>query len=563
MQYEYDYRGRSSLRDTRGGRELQLSPNLARDAVSFHGELRDPLRFREAISTLHHVVAQDLTFQRRDKTAWQRWQADEARQLAQLQQAALDDDPQAWQFFQQHTAAVAEYRQLQTQLRRELIRSERPQWITLLDPVVNVADDVVTFELFSRDESSYARLTCDTDAAFASTGDVLPGTTNVDYSLELYEHFQTLRSYRSTRLSIESSGLAAETCEDIQHGGGNWLRQEKIDLPNSWLAGFLHVQAAMLLTGARVSLSVEALYSLLAWLKRHRARTSPRAIRFELTPGAFPRLVLEPWEQVIESRAALFNGDQPRTIRLWGARRLLTLARALPLVDSVDVHLLETGLPSFWVLKMRELRLTLGLSGWTSNDWTGAAALDAIFPPQELQAEHAELVAERLRFLRRGTLEELVPENAAPTENGQNQTAAALLQLARAGQAIYDLDAGVFRWRQILPAPFDWQQFETDNPERAAAERLLRERQVKITARTRTETDWHITGLSGGRDVELHVNADGRLLRGQCNCSYHFRNGLRRGPCRHLRALHQVNAAAERSTPLLARWWQSLTTKRR
>ncbi|MEZ4309869.1 MAG: hypothetical protein R3F14_17665 [Polyangiaceae bacterium] len=33
------------------------------------------------------------------------------------------------------------------------------------------------------------------------------GTTNVDYSLALYEHFQTLRTYRPTRLLVDPSGF--------------------------------------------------------------------------------------------------------------------------------------------------------------------------------------------------------------------------------------------------------------------------------------------------------------------------------------------------------------------
>ena len=53
----------------------------------------------------------------------------------------------------------------------------------------------------------------------------------------------------------------------------------------------------------------------------------------------------------------------------------------LPLAERFDVYLLGTGLPSFWVAQMGEMRLTLGLSGWTVNDWTRSAALDLLAPP--------------------------------------------------------------------------------------------------------------------------------------------------------------------------------------
>ena len=62
------------------------------------------------------------------------------------------------------------------------------------DPVVTVAPDVLFFECFSKDESSYGCLTVDRER-FATPGDVALGTTNVDYSLPLYEEFQRLREH--------------------------------------------------------------------------------------------------------------------------------------------------------------------------------------------------------------------------------------------------------------------------------------------------------------------------------------------------------------------------------
>ena len=57
-------------------------------------------------------------------------------------------------------------------------------------------------------------------------------------------------------------------------------REEKIDLPAGWLRGLMQVQAGMAMPMRRITLSRAAVYSLLAWLKRHKARTSPRALRF-------------------------------------------------------------------------------------------------------------------------------------------------------------------------------------------------------------------------------------------------------------------------------------------
>ncbi|MBI2478718.1 MAG: metal-binding protein, partial [Planctomycetia bacterium] len=67
MKVTMGYLGHSGLRtDGSGSRILQMAPNLARDAVAFDAALREPLRFREAISTLHDVVINDLTFVPKD-----------------------------------------------------------------------------------------------------------------------------------------------------------------------------------------------------------------------------------------------------------------------------------------------------------------------------------------------------------------------------------------------------------------------------------------------------------------------------------------------------------------
>ena len=95
-------------------------------------------------------------------------------------------------------------------------------------------------------------------------------------------------------------------------------------------------------------------------------------------------IVLEPWDQRIVLHATpLRRGRGRDVIRVWGRDRLRLLARLLPLLDEAEVYLLGTGLPSFWSVRMGEMRLLLGLSGWTANDWTGSDALDQLAPPAD------------------------------------------------------------------------------------------------------------------------------------------------------------------------------------
>ena len=141
------------------------------------------------------------------------------------------------------------------------------------------------------------------------------GTTNVDYSWDLYDNFQTLRSYRETRFNINPEGFQVQTADADEY------REEKIDLPDGWLRGFMQLQSAMGLPMRRVQLSVESVYSLLAFLKRNKANKSPRAIRFELKAGQPPRMMLEPWEKEIVSQGTRYQGPVDEPIRIWGRRR--------------------------------------------------------------------------------------------------------------------------------------------------------------------------------------------------------------------------------------------------
>src|SRR5439155_3654259 len=120
---------------------------------------------------------------------------------------------------------------------------------------------------------------------------------------------------------IDPQGLEVETEQAEGH------REEKIDLPQGWLKGLAQIQSGMTMPTGSVSLSRECVYSIVAWLKRHKARTSPRAMRFELLPGKPPVVVLEPWEIRIVSRATTYDGDPIEPIRIWGIKRLTVLAR--------------------------------------------------------------------------------------------------------------------------------------------------------------------------------------------------------------------------------------------
>jgi hypothetical protein len=558
---KFAYLGRSTLSPISGGQMLSLAPNLSREPVAFDAPLLQPLRFREAISALHDVVISDLRFKPRDKTAYEEWKRNERSRLLSLRQQVYQQAKQ--DILDKREEAVpldlekqfGHYRRIYWDARQKyanhLLKHDPALWRMLMpcDPVITVTDEVVFFECFSADESSYGCLTVNRESGFGNSTETRLGTTNVDYSWDLFHHFQALRSYRETRFKLDPAGFTVAT-----EGNADY-REEKIDLPDGWLRGFMQTQAAMTLPARRVTLTREAVYSILAFLKRHKASKSPRALRFELVAGKPPSLVLEPWEQ----RVPVF-GEPLRTssesIRIWGRQRLLALARLLPLATKFEVYLLGTGLPSFWVADLGDMKLTLGLSGWTTNDWTRGSALDLLAPPASPPAELVSRVAQFLRGKRAASFADIDLGCGGPPAN----TAAALNHLAHTGQLIHDLPSAVYRWRQIMPMALGEAELGPENPELTASKELLLRKNVKLDSRTEAAGGVLVTGVAERKPVELFLNPDGLIKRGKCVCSHHYKFGIRAGPCRHLLALRtlamrETESAIENS---LAGWYQQL-----
>ncbi len=526
------YFRRSRVERAAGALAVTLSPNLARAPVSFEAELARPLLFREAASALHDVVVSDLRFKPRDRGGYRAWLAAQKAGESRLRQAALAhakeelearraEEPPPPDLEARYRKWHRTYWDARRSYANHLVRNDPQLFRRLMpcDPVITVAPDVVFLECFSVDESSYGCLSVDRDAMFAGASAVQTGTTNVDYSWALYDHFQELRTYRSTRFHVDPSGF------EVRTRGGDGIREEKIDLPESWLRGFVQIQAAMTLPLRKVSLDRESVYSILAFLRRHRAARSPRALKFELAPGQPPVVELEPWGRRVTSRGTKWEGAA-QIVRVWGRQRLLVLGRLLPLTEGIDVHLLGDGLPSFWVARMGPMRFTLGLSGWTVNDWTRASALDLMAPTAELREDTLRVMAEALA--QRQSMRD------AEFGGRPDVVRAALYRLARLGQCIQDLPAGVVRWRRVMPPEVAMETAVPENEEARAARYL----EVKVERDERLPNGLRLlTGKMGGQAIEALLDNDGIFRRAKCGCSHFFKGGLKRGPCRHLLAL--------------------------
>lgn len=541
MIVKFAYHGRSALRADRSAQTLSLAPNLARDPVAFDAPLLKPLRFREAISSLHDVVISDLRYKKRDKSAYLKWKQEQAELQQQIQRQEYQRLSEvATQQIQAPPDLEQSYRRCRRRYwgaRQEyanyLRKHDAELWRMLMpcDPVITVAEDVVFFECFSADESSYGCLSVNRAEGFGACDGVKFGTTNVDYSWDLYHHFQAMRSYRQTRFRLDPAGFEVAT------RGREDYREEKIDLPAGWLRGFMELQGAMSLPMVRVGLGREVVYSILAFLKRHRAERSPRGIRFELSPGLPPRIVLEPWEQEIIAHGSRYDGPPTEPIRIWGRRRLVSLARLLPLAERFEVCLLGTGLPSFWVAQMGEMQLTLGLSGWTANDWTKGSAIDLVAPPHTPSPAEIQFVGDCLKKSRSASLADV--ERVSRLQ--RPSALAALRHLAHSGQVICDLSAGLYRWRQIMPQALGEEQIGPDHPELLGARQIMAQRPVKLESREAGPNGVLVlAGKIDGCPVEMVLDAESNVKRGKCVCGYYRKYLLRNGPCRHMLVMRRL-----------------------
>jgi hypothetical protein len=301
-----------------------------------------------------------------------------------------------------------------------------------------------------------------------------------------------------------------------------------------------------------VILPVEAVYSILAYLKRHREKTGPRSVRFQLRPGQPPTVVLDPWGVEIPSRGPAFQGERPQEIKLWGRRRLLTLARVLPLCEHVEVRLLGSGLPSVWIAHMGDMRLTLALSGWTTNDWTSGANLDLLSGTLTHDPAVTDFLARHLEQVQRASLSALAraPRTAplspgeggpyrasleAPEEIPQKTLLGSLHTLAKQGQIIYDYGAECYRYRKVMPVALSEKLLGPESPELTEGRRLAG--LVKILRQEWIGAKRFFSAKVSDTSCEALFDADQAFSKAKCSCSHFYRFQLRAGPCRHLLAL--------------------------
>jgi hypothetical protein len=516
--FPFAYNDSSRLVTVGNTAQLALFANLNRDPVRLDGIIKEPLAFREAMGAVYAIVGSDYRYVPKDRTAY----------LAYLRM--------------RREAAGLSLRQSQQTFFDWVLRND-PLALLILDPVVTVHPDQVFFEVFSKDEGTYAKLGVDL-SAFDLAYQPACGTTNIDFSPALFAGIEQMRSYRETRLSIgrEAVKLATAAAGDVI--------EKRVRVPDSWLRGFLQVQSAATLPLDTFRLNPIDLYNVMRYLRMHGDRKGKRrGLRIELVPGEAPRLVLEPWETLMPSTAGVYKGRTSRVVRLWGRRRLLLLRRLLPFAKEIEVHLMGSGLPSFWVLRAGPYTLTFGLSGFTAANWSQAASFDLLLPRKTQDAKPLEAI---LKYLSTVWVADSKHLSQATGLKGAALTEA--LQMGcQQGRLVYDLASDVYRLRPLTEAPLDLGRLEYRNQrERSAHDLLARRGAVKIESENRIAG----TGIELTSKVKVEedrreyrpqmlLTEEGQVNKAECTCTFFRKQGMKAGPCTHLIALRLAYAQEE------------------
>lgn len=499
---------------------VQLFSQLQRDAVQFSGKLKQPLAFREALATLFAIVGSDYRYVPKDRTAYtafmQMRRSNQNQGLAKAYRAYFD-----W-----------------------LLRND-PLAYLILDPVISVHPDAVVMEVFSKDEGCYASLSFN-HSFFASEGQVQYGTTNIDFSPDLAQGIEQIRSFRETQLTIgqQAVGLTSQTAEALPNSE---VIEKRINVPQSWLRGFLQVQSSAQLAADVFYLKPLDLYNALRYLRLHAdVKGKRRGLRIELEPKQAPRLVLEPHDVVINGSAEAYQGKVAKVVRLWGRRRLQLIKRFLPYTQSIEVRLLGNGMPSFWILRGEGMTLTVAITGFTASNWSQALNFDLLLPRRADSLATLKTVTSHLQSVWVAPLSEITNHTGLEVVACR----AALQQACQQGLVTYDAAHQVYRYRPLTEQALDMSQFQFRQPTEKLAYDLL-SRPNAISALTLNlipqegvEISATITVKEDKREYlsQLKLNEEGQVSKASCSCHQIMQHGLSQGACSHLIALRLAYA---------------------
>lgn len=546
MLFNYKFKGDTSVSNNATSTEMKFSPDVTRDPTFFNGTLNKHIPFREAISALHDIVVSDYRFKPKDKTNYKAWAAEqESIWLAEFMKSAQIAgekigiiQKELADLRKEKEKILGPFNKAKRKYFDHIYKTDRDMWI-VLDPIITVHPDELFFECFSKDESSYGRLSCNYEV-FTKINDFKCGTTNIDYSSALYEEFQKIRDYKETKFVIDPSGFEVSTEQQ------ETFKETKIDVPDSWVRGLLQVNSAMMLGGVEIDLHPMDIYNICFHLKRKNEKEGPRSLRFIFKPGQALKIIFEPWNFVLECPRSLYTGTSEFEIKMWGRRRLLLLERLIPVTKKFTAVFMGTGLPSFFIADMGDMSFTLGMSGWTNNDWAKQGNFDLLAPRHQVDTITMQQVYSTLRNTWFNKMDNLSNELKMESK----AVLSAFMMFAQSGRAMYDINKKVYRIRELSREPIDGGRLRFLNEREEQARIFTDSGAVNIKEQIMLENgnkklSGTVTDRGKKQNSEIIFNKDEMVVAANCSCNYFQQNKMYKGPCEHIIALNILSKEKE------------------
>ncbi|GAA0076485.1 SWIM zinc finger domain-containing protein [Clostridium sp. CTA-5] len=578
MKVNYEYASPSMCINQGEQTVLGLSPDLSRDEkVSFLGKLKHPLIFRDAMLMLREIVVSDMTQKKKERVEFFEWLDGEIERrilkhqqyLPEVRENLNKDMNVLLDEIEDKNSDIFKLIDIKNNLKKEIdkhdiwndyYKIEKDFWKFIkdrdldlwfvLDPVITVHPDQVSFEAFSVDESTYGCLSIDMEE-FELLQKPSLGTTNIDFSAKLAKEIKRFRTYSDVELSVNPEGFGVDSGVMPEH------MEKKIDLPETWIKGFNQVSSASSLGGIDIELSPIDMYDICSFLRRHKAKKSPRYMKWVLEPNKPVKIVFEPFGTTLTLKS-IYNGEKKREEKIWGRRRWLVLEKIIPLVKSFKLRLLGFGMPQFIIGDMGTMKMTIGFSSWSSNDWVKGTAFNIL--GGFIGDGNYEKVYKLLKEKRFASMENIYEEL---NEDSKSINKAGIGMLLRRGEGYYDPINDNIRFRRLCNIPIPNELYETTSMELKVQEHI-EEGMDKFSAKMTEDNEFifkHSLKTPNPKykkwkyyrtddfnrefdltETLLTIDEDGQISKVKCNCR-DFNKGPRNisAPCSHILALYMMS----------------------
>jgi hypothetical protein len=431
-------------------------------------------------------------------------------------------------------------------VREDFISMDYDEWLDMvIDPVVGIHPDGISFEGFSRDGSILGWVHFDM-SVFGKPEIHKAGCTSIDYSEKLQSFLHNLTSLSKINLSIGTQEGVTLVEGPVTH------REKRISLPDNWIRGFGEIHAGLAQSEISIPLNKADLMNIIrAAKKRIPPNVKGRALIFELNPGEKAKVIVQPWNTAIRLNAAPSNIYEAMEIKVYGRKRLEILEAIIPQIKNATLHLLGDSRPSYWEFNFSGARFIVALSSWTSQKFTESYIESMRVATYLDDPETIRKAAEYLSDMEFLSGKELADELKIQEE----EVMGVIMALCRQGLATIEPSSGNIRWRPISHFPFYELSAKGELSSRERnAEKLISEDKLKLLNVINREgliiTDGICEGRTGEYKLSASLNPDYTFASARCDCAWMRRqkNDLRVGPCKHLLALREEAIKQMRST---------------